>query len=531
MALAIVPSASPRAGGRCSYTPSVRRTFVDDDREAAFTRDGFVVFPLLDGDEVAGLRAACLELHPTGEGFVTDVEQDDAELRRRVDDLLHPVWDRHLADVLVDHRAFMASFLVKWPGPDSDLYLHRDTTYVDEDRFRSLAFWVALDDADEGLDNGPLLVLPGSHLIADEYRGTNVVPSHRAEDDALRRAMVSVPVRAGDAVVMDNRLLHGSGPNRSDHPRVAAAGAVIPAEADLIHAVALGEGLVGLQRVDDAFFARSTPRGLMADPPPGPYTAVVPTVREGSGLVPVPDDLDSRPPSGGGLSRLLAANHRRVARAWADRPGPVYGAATVPGILDLEAAWPEIRAEYDAVVGAGIHPLPMDLLAGHEFGADGAWDAFVLCHNGGWVDLNVDRFPATVAVLRRLPGLRAALFSVLTAGSRIPPHRGANNGVLRVHLGVVVPGPLGSCVLEVGPCRVSWEERRAFAFDDTFVHAAHNDAAGDRVVLMLELDRPLPDGAARLNRFVQRSFSLHPQVRGGPGRIREVDAAVNQIRG
>jgi len=67
----------------------------------------------------------------------------------------------------------------------------------------------------------------------------------------------------------------------------------------------------------------------------------------------------------------------------------------------------------------------------------------------------------------------------------------------------------------------------AFAFDDTFVHAARNRADDPRVVLMLELDRPLPAGERRRNRVVQKAFALHPQVRGGHRRLTEVDSAVN----
>jgi beta-hydroxylase len=288
-------------------------------------------------------------------------------------------------------------------------------------------------------------------------------------------------------------------------------------------------------RVDDAFYAGSTPQGLMADPPTGPWFAVVPQLRrapEGEVTPAGTDpDRDSRPPGTDGvgrvLGRLLAANHRRQTTAWRDRPGPVYGAETLPWLADLEDAWPDIRAEYDRVRDEGIRPIPMELLAGEEFGEDGTWDAFVLCHNGGWVADNLARFPVTAAWLRGLDGLRAATFSVLGPGARIPPHRGVNNGVLRSHLGVVVPGGTGAGVLEVGACQVAWEEGRAFAFDDSYVHAARNDASTERVVLMLETDRPTPGGRDRGNRLVQRAFAIHPQVRGGHARIREVDAAVN----
>jgi beta-hydroxylase len=513
----------------------VRRTFLDEGRERRLERDGYVVLDGLDAAEVATLREGFFALWPEGEGFHTDLERADAATRASVDALVGPVWDRHLPAVLDDHRVFMSSFLVKWPGPGNDLYVHQDTTYVDEGRYRSVSFWVALDDMSPEIGNGPLEVAPGSHRWADEYRGSNVVPWHRRHEERVRAALVTVPVRAGQVVVMDNRLIHASPANTTDRPRVAVAAAAVPREADLLHAVALGDDRVGLVRVDDGFYAASTPQGLMADPPSGPYFAEVPQLRrapEGESTPPGADEArDSRPPGSEGigrvLGRLLAANHRRQAEAWRDRPGPVFGAETLPWLADLEDAWADLRAEYDAVRATGVRPIPMELLAGDDFGEDGTWDAFVLCHNGGWVADNVERFPVTAAWLRRLPGLRAATFSVLGPGARIPPHRGANNGVLRSHLGVVVPGSTGDGVLEVGSCVVAWEEGRAFAFDDSYVHAARNGADTERVVLMLETDRPTEGRTDRRNRLVQRAFAAHPQVRGGHARIREVDAAVN----
>jgi len=513
----------------------VRRTLLDDELERRFTEEGYVSRPLLDATEVAALRSMFFERWPEGSGFHTDVERAGPDGRREVHELLAPTWERHLPRVLDDHRVFMASFLVKWPGPDSDLYVHQDTTYVDEDRYRSVAFWVALDDIGPEQDNGPLEVAPGSHRWADEYRGTNVVPWHRRHEERARAAMVPVRVSAGDLVVMDNRLIHWSPPNRSDRPRVVVAAAAVPAEAELLHAVGLGDGMVGLLRVDDDFYTRASPRQLMENPPPGPYVAVVPQLRrapEGE-VTPVgaDDATRSEPPQGAGAGRVLGAllrrNHRSIERASAHRPGPVHGLEAVPWRPELEAAWPAIREEYDAVAARGIHPLPLDLLAGHDFAGDGAWDAFVLCHNGGWIEANVTRFPNTVAVLERLPALRQAMFSVLAPGAAIAPHRGANNGVLRTHLGVIVPdGPAGG-VLEVGTCELRWEEGRAFTFDDSFVHAARSTSASPRVVLMVETDRPLPGGVGLVNRLAQRAFALHPQVRGGEARIAEVDAAVN----
>ena len=112
----------------------------------------------------------------TGSGFYTDLEQRTPEERAANEQALAPLWADVIPAVLPGHRPFMSSFLVKWPGPDSGLYVHQDSTYVDESVGASFAFWVALDDADDDIGNGPLRVLPGSHLLADEYRGTLVQP-------------------------------------------------------------------------------------------------------------------------------------------------------------------------------------------------------------------------------------------------------------------------------------------------------------------------------------------------------------------
>ncbi|MEL7208156.1 MAG: aspartyl/asparaginyl beta-hydroxylase domain-containing protein [Actinomycetota bacterium] len=520
-----------------------------DDTKDPLVETGFAHHRgVLDAEEIRRWRAMAVErCGEQGEGFHTDLERTDAGDRSRNEELLGPLWDQVIPAVLPEHRVFMSSFLVKWPGPGSDLYVHQDSTYVDESRSRSCAVWVALDDADDDLDNGPLRVMPGSHRWCDEFRGTGTEPWFTDCREELFDALVPVPVRAGDVVVMDNRLIHASAPNRSERPRVAVAGASVPVGVDLRHAVALGDGLVGLLHVDDAFYQERSPQGLIADPPDGPFFRVEPqrrrlpdpaTVRAAVGAdLPVheldgDDDgaaTDSRPPDATGTGRVLAGvlgwNHRRIERV--SRTGPLHEADELPWLLDLEAAWPAVRAEWDELVDRGFRPLPMELVSGAEFGADGAWDAVVLRHNGGWVDRNTDRFPRTVEVLRRLPGLRAALFSSLSPGARIPPHRGANNGVLRAHLGVVVPGPLGACHLDVGRARVSWEEGRAFGFDDSYVHGAVNDTDADRIVLMIEVDRPLEGWVRRHNELVQRAFTVHPQVRGATARIEEVDAAAN----
>lgn len=78
-----------------------------------------------------------------------------------------------------------------------------------------------------GADRGALRVLPGSHArtapvhaVLPEAHGdasTALDPSHPALRD--QPGQVTLPLRPGDAVIMDYRLLHGTHPNLADHRR------------------------------------------------------------------------------------------------------------------------------------------------------------------------------------------------------------------------------------------------------------------------------------------------------------------------
>lgn len=80
-----------------------------------------------------------------------------------------------------------------------------------------LQIWTALDDAP--VDGGCLEVVPGSHRQGLARPMGGVIPedqlrAHRAEERA-----VSLPVQAGEVVLLHNQLWHRSGPSREGHRR------------------------------------------------------------------------------------------------------------------------------------------------------------------------------------------------------------------------------------------------------------------------------------------------------------------------
>jgi aspartate beta-hydroxylase len=121
------------------------------------------------------------------------------------------------------------------------------------------------------------------------------------------------------------------------------------------------------------------------------------------------------------------------------------------------------------------------------------WGAFHLWKEGERVDENCARAPKTSKLVESLPLCRikhrapAVFFSILKAGSHIPPHTGVTNVRSIVHLGLIVPN---NCGFRVGGETREWRVGEAFVFDDTIEHEAWNRSVEDRAVLIIDTWNP-----------------------------------------
>jgi aspartyl/asparaginyl beta-hydroxylase (cupin superfamily) len=121
------------------------------------------------------------------------------------------------------------------------------------------------------------------------------------------------------------------------------------------------------------------------------------------------------------------------------------------------------------------------------------WQVCPLFGFGMWHKLNVAKFPVTSALLKKIPGLRTAVFSRLGKGTKLTPHQGwakLANEVLRCHMGILVPTD-GASGVEVEGEFKQIELGKWFVFDDSKWHTGLNDSkTSDRIVLLLDIDRP-----------------------------------------
>ena len=101
-----------------------------------------------------------------------------------------------------------------------------------------------------------------------------------------------------------------------------------------------------------------------------------------------------------------------------------------------------------------------------------------------------------------MPNLRNAWFSILAPGYRIPPHQGPTNGIIRIHLGLIVPRDSANCRIRVAGEEFGWQEGKCVVFDDSYEHEVWNNTDEQRAVLFFDVDRPLRLPGRSVNRLL-----------------------------
>ncbi|MEO1323589.1 MAG: aspartyl/asparaginyl beta-hydroxylase domain-containing protein, partial [Pseudomonadota bacterium] len=84
-------------------------------------------------------------------------------------------------------------------------------------------------------------------------------------------------------------------------------------------------------------------------------------------------------------------------------------------------------------------------------------------------------------------------------GYHIPAHKGVTKGILRAHIGLIVPDDADKCRIRVHNDIVVWQPGELFVFDDTYEHEVWNETDQERVILLFDFDRPMKLGGRILN--------------------------------
>lgn len=170
---------------------------------------------------------------------------------------------------------------------------------------------------------------------------------------------------------------------------------------------------------------------------------------------------------------------------------PYLTSREIPELQVLDDNWEMIRdealkmAELQRIRAAEKH----DDIGFNSFFKYG-WKRFYL----KWYDARhpsaEELCPKTVALLKGLPKVKAAMFAELPPGGKLNAHRDPFAGSLRYHLGLTTPND-DRCYIVVDGDSYSWRDGESVVFDETYVHEAHNKSEANRIILFCDVERPL----------------------------------------
>jgi aspartyl/asparaginyl beta-hydroxylase (cupin superfamily) len=201
----------------------------------------------------------------------------------------------------------------------------------------------------------------------------------------------------------------------------------------------------------------------------------------------------------GMLKRSVAVlNDRyRAAAGGQDRPAFYDIEKTYPCLRLLDENHAVIREEMEGVLRykdriPRYHDLyEVETYISGTIDPDKDWKVFMLRSLAGTPEANQAQCPRTTALLKKLPNVYQAFFSILDPGKSVPAHCGTYLGYLRYHLGLRVPRN-NPPSMRVKDQIHTWEEGRSIVFDDSLEHEVYNKSDDLRVVLIVDLLRPMP---------------------------------------
>lgn len=132
-----------------------------------------------------------------------------------------------------------------------------------------------------------------------------------------------------------------------------------------------------------------------------------------------------------------------------------------------------------------------------------SWKVFMLYMMGEFSTEAVKNCPQTCLLLKRIPGIYQCFFSILDPKKNIPAHNGSYRGYLRYHLGLKVP-TTNPPYIRIKDQFYTWTESGSVLFDDSWNHQVTNECNSERVILVVDIYRPLPPVPARVNHLLTK---------------------------
>lgn len=214
--------------------------FKNKEQQDFFEKNGYLVLPALNQEEISQLKALYGELgikDEKGYGFHVAMDNADKELVQKMVARIKECALPKVQEYLYDTQLITASFVVKEPNPQGVVPPHQDWSFVEnEEDHCSVTCWIPLQDVT--MDNGCMGVIKGSNHFFESHRPS---PSPQVETPLKKHMFTIFPfldlieMKAGEALIFNNKTIHASPPNITNETRLAVGLGFTQKEAEIRH--------------------------------------------------------------------------------------------------------------------------------------------------------------------------------------------------------------------------------------------------------------------------------------------------------
>lgn len=166
-----------------------------------------------------------------------------------------------------------------------------------------------------------------------------------------------------------------------------------------------------------------------------------------------------------------------------------------PKSIILEEKWKQIKEEaLDIIEEVKGNVGKIFINQDEDFWKD--WNTFELRLFGVDNEINMAKCPILSEILKSDINITTAFFSIIGPHKTIHSHYGPFKGILRYHLGLEIPE--GNCLISVGNEIYKWKNGEGILFDETHKHFVLNETDYPRVILFLDVKRPMHSSFMKL---------------------------------
>ena len=181
----------------------------------------------------------------------------DRQYRHQVTQEVKKIFSSKVERIFSDYKIVSGIFIYK-PQNSPSIALHQDPSIVDEALHQSLTIWCPLIDVDE--QRGCLQIVEKSHLITSSPRPYFVYTGSNCDLQLVslmqQHYLTSLSIHAGQAVIFDGRLFHGSAPNQLTNERISVYCQIVPKDSaiNFVYRDSKTSHKVEIFEVDDDFY-------------------------------------------------------------------------------------------------------------------------------------------------------------------------------------------------------------------------------------------------------------------------------------